>query len=628
MFSKTPKTRTGQLPGAGDVIDDRYRLGNPVASGGMGVIVEAEQIRTGRTVAVKLLHPHIAQQDNFAERFAREVQVATLFDHANIVRVYDVGETEEGALYLVMEYLHGEDLKALIAREAPLSMGEALELGLQIVDGLSEAHAQKVVHRDIKPANVFVTQKRRGAREAKLVDFGLAKLVNAGASDLTAAGVYAGTPSYIAPETLVNPASTEDPAVDIYAAGLVILEMLTGEKVFSGDSVPQTLIQHLKHPVRIPARIAKTPVGRVLRIATQKHPGDRYGDADQFYEALERAGRETDPSLQLNLTEIPRGHHSTSPSLLHRVATSDPTEAFEVLRQAPGHEIYVPEDAPSDLHLDDVDTTKFGVLDPPDETISLAEHDLMLVDDNDDATALIDSEDVTMQATPSAMDSTPPNPKLARATSPVATDDFSRRTGPSPTTIALLSAGFVVFLGIAFAAVFVFSDSDDAPPDEASDQDLAVAQELPQEIPPQQEEGAAADSEDAEELNDDDSTSIAVSIGTDPSGATVYADGTEVGETTLNIYFDDDNLPQVLKIKKEGYETETWELGAEFDARDDESSTMRLRMRLRELPSPSSQASSPPPRPSPPPPRPQPTPAEPDDDDGDDIDDMLRRYLD
>ncbi len=339
MSMDTKKPKIVRLPQPGEVIDGRYRLAETFASGGMGVIMRAEQLRTGRDVAVKLLHPHIASRPDFAARFMREVKVATLFDHPHIVRVYDVGETKAGGLYLVMELLEGEELKDIINREAPLTTGRVMDLGMQILDGLGEAHSREVVHRDLKPANVFVTTDRRDNETVKLLDFGIAKLVNSGDMQVTATGSFTGTPSYMAPEAMFEVEGINKKAADVYATGLVFLEMLTGRRVFEGKVLAQTLLQHLKRPVLIPQVIAETPLGEVLRRATAKHPDDRYADGDEMFNAMEKACRATPRDIRLSPGQIPGPAPETSPSLLDRLGQQEPEQSLAMLREIPQSEV-------------------------------------------------------------------------------------------------------------------------------------------------------------------------------------------------------------------------------------------------------------------------------------------------
>ncbi|MFU8804673.1 MAG: serine/threonine protein kinase, partial [Bradymonadaceae bacterium] len=169
MTEETPtKMSVGYLPREGDVIEGRYHLKEIVSRGGMGIIMRAEHILMQRDVAIKLMHPHILADEVMVARFERETQLATLFNHPNLVRVYDFGRTEEGVSFLVMELLEGEDLKNYLTRHGSLSSGHASRLMMQALEGLAEAHAQDVIHRDLKPSNLFVTRGRRGEEIVKV----------------------------------------------------------------------------------------------------------------------------------------------------------------------------------------------------------------------------------------------------------------------------------------------------------------------------------------------------------------------------------------------------------------------------------------------------------------------------
>ncbi len=272
------------VPEAGELLDGRYRVHSVIASGGMGVILRAEQVTMQRPVAIKLLHPHIAaSQPTVVERFAREVRLAKQLNHPNTIRLYDFGESEEGLVYVAMELLEGTDLKRVITQEGPLAAGRALDITRQMLDGLAEAHSHDFIHRDLKPSNVFIAKGRRGGDLVKVLDFGIAKSLG-DAVDLTGSGAICGTPSYVAPEYLMQ----EPPGkpADVYAVGLILLEMLTGRQVFRGQAPVQTMMMHLKLHPEIPPEIERTPLARVIRKATAKVPEARYQDAEQMFDAV------------------------------------------------------------------------------------------------------------------------------------------------------------------------------------------------------------------------------------------------------------------------------------------------------------------------------------------------------
>ena len=162
-------------PWLGRVIDRRYRVTGRLGSGGMGIVYRVEHLHLGKTAAMKVLAPDGAAKPDMVRRFRNEAQAVSKLDHPNIVQTFDFGESD-GALYLVMEYINGEDLSALIRREGPWSFARAARLFVQICSGLVEAHEAGIVHRDLKPENLMVVRRRDGAEHVKVLDFGLAKL--------------------------------------------------------------------------------------------------------------------------------------------------------------------------------------------------------------------------------------------------------------------------------------------------------------------------------------------------------------------------------------------------------------------------------------------------------------------
>jgi serine/threonine protein kinase len=235
----------------GEVIAGRYTVTRFLAAGGMGEVYEVDDRALGERVALKTILPEIAADPTALERFRRETLLARKVTHPNVCRIFDIGHHQpEGAgdgeevTFLTMELLGGETLAARLKR-GRVPPEEALPLVRQIAAGLGAAHRAGVVHRDLKPANVFLVPERDGVR-AVITDFGLARTDAAGKAlaDMTGTGEVLGTPAYMAPEQLEGKVPT--PATDIYALGLVLYEMVTGQRAFVGDTLFQIAIQRLQ----------------------------------------------------------------------------------------------------------------------------------------------------------------------------------------------------------------------------------------------------------------------------------------------------------------------------------------------------------------------------------------------
>ncbi len=262
----------------------------------MGVVYRAEDTRLKRAVALKFLPYELSGDAGAKERFLREAQAASRLDHTNICTVHEIGEAEDGQLYIVMAYYPGETLKQRITR-GPLGVEEALDLGRQIASGLAKAHAHDVVHRDVKPANVLITAES----EAKILDFGLAKV--AGETALTNTGSSVGTPLYMSPEQI---GGESDERTDIWSLGVVLYEMLTGQRPFGGGSSASAMYSIL-HREPTPLAMARPgmpeDVQPIVDRALAKDLGRRYPTmallADDLAEAGAAEASVTQPMLSL-----------------------------------------------------------------------------------------------------------------------------------------------------------------------------------------------------------------------------------------------------------------------------------------------------------------------------------------
>ncbi|HEX8714783.1 MAG TPA: protein kinase, partial [Solirubrobacteraceae bacterium] len=207
------------------VIDGRYKVISRVGSGGMADVYLAEDQLLGRQVAVKLLHHHFAEDQEFVERFKREASSAAGLSHQNIVGIFDRGEWQ-GTYYIAMEYVAGRSLKTIVREQGPLEPTQAIDIVIQILRAARFAHRRGVVHRDLKPHNVIIDEEGR----ARVTDFGIAR---AGASDMTLTGSIMGTAQYLSPEQAQGQAVSE--SSDLYAIGVVLYELLTGAVPFDGE---------------------------------------------------------------------------------------------------------------------------------------------------------------------------------------------------------------------------------------------------------------------------------------------------------------------------------------------------------------------------------------------------------
>jgi serine/threonine-protein kinase len=222
-------------PVTGHLLDGRYRIGRRIARGGMASVYEALDTRLDRTCAVKIMHHGLGDDAAFSERFKREARAAARLSHPNVVNVFDQGDDPEldgGTLYLVMELVAGHTLRDVIRDSAPMDPAHALALMEPIVSALAAAHRAGLIHRDIKPENVLIADAKSGGR-VKVADFGLAKAVSADTQHTATGGVLIGTVSYLAPELVIDGRS--DARADVYAAGVVLYELLTGEKTHAGE---------------------------------------------------------------------------------------------------------------------------------------------------------------------------------------------------------------------------------------------------------------------------------------------------------------------------------------------------------------------------------------------------------
>ena len=245
---------------ANTIVRGKYRITRLIGDGGMGAVYEAEHLLLKVPVALKFLHTELAQRPGLAERFLREARVSARIQSPHVTRVTDVDTTDAGTPFLVMELLRGESLQELLDRQRQLPQATCIDYTLQILSGLEAAHALDVVHRDLKPDNVFIVQSQ-GGPILKLIDFGIAKLRSSEEfkESLTRAGAMMGTPEYMAPEQLYS-AENVDARADLFSVGVMLCEMLCGERPAPGDEANEIVSQFvLGTIVPLRERLADTP---------------------------------------------------------------------------------------------------------------------------------------------------------------------------------------------------------------------------------------------------------------------------------------------------------------------------------------------------------------------------------
>jgi serine/threonine-protein kinase len=307
----------------GELIDGRYQLIRQMATGGMASIYEALDTRLDRKVAVKIMHSHLAQDEQFVERFIREAKAAAALSHPNIVAVQDQGWNQNGtpAIFLVMEMIEGHTLREYLNEQGSLSVKDGIKFLLPVMSALSAAHKIGIVHRDIKPENILISKEGR----IKIADFGLAKGPLLGGTMTAESSVILGSVSYLSPEQVQR--GVADSRSDIYSIGITAFELFTGKKPFEGDAPIQIAYMHVNNRVpKISSVVAGIPeqLDDLIYRATSSNPDERPRDATVFHEELSRINQTLSPkenqlSLELDIPIEPMRPKPSRKSLRSKV---------------------------------------------------------------------------------------------------------------------------------------------------------------------------------------------------------------------------------------------------------------------------------------------------------------------
>ena len=303
---------TGQAPGArhdptlpvqpGEVLLGKYRVDRVLGAGGIGIIVAAHHLQLDERVAIKFLLPDALQSPDVVARFAQEARAAVKIKSEHVVRVIDVGTLPTGSPYMVMEYLEGADLSAILTRRGPLPVEEVVALVLQACEALAEAHALGIVHRDLKPANLFSIARADGSSSVKVLDFGISKVTSPGADmGMTKTSAIVGSPLYMSPEQMRS-AKSVDARTDIWSLGAIMYELLSGRPPFTGESLPElcvNIMNEMPAPLSSLRPDAPRRLDGVILRCLEKDRQNRYGNIAELAVALaEFAPRQAKSSVE------------------------------------------------------------------------------------------------------------------------------------------------------------------------------------------------------------------------------------------------------------------------------------------------------------------------------------------
>jgi serine/threonine-protein kinase len=276
----------------GDILAGKYEFEQVIGTGAMGVVIAARHLALDERVAIKFLQPEVLQNSEAVARFTREAQSAVRIKSEHVARVTDVGNFDDGAPFMVMEYLEGVDLSSWLKAQGRFAAFQAVEFVLQACEAFAEAHVLGIVHRDIKPANLFCVRRRDGALAIKVLDFGISKVSDArhsSAFGMTGTATLMGSPGYMSPEQLQSPRDV-DHRTDIWSLGVLLFELLTGTSPFGGETLPELILNiTTKPPTSLLELRPELPeaLAAVISVCLRKDRAERYSNVGELVLALQ-----------------------------------------------------------------------------------------------------------------------------------------------------------------------------------------------------------------------------------------------------------------------------------------------------------------------------------------------------
>lgn len=512
-------------PLVGKVFEERYILEELIGKGGFGAVYRGRQIAVDRVVAIKVLRSELCENVQVLARFQQEARAVAALKHPNIIEVYDFGQSADGGLYLVMEFLQGEPLDKRMRRAGPMDVSEVVDIARQTLDALADAHAVGIIHRDLKPENLFVATQGRGREVLKVLDFGIAKVADSAVAGmtLTGTGMAIGSPRYMSPEQCA--AVPVVPQSDLYSLGLILYEALSGAPTFEATTPVAYMMAHVNQVPPPPAPYGEALRGPLIDLVMQciaKQPASRPGSADEALAALRTWQHSPLGGAEHTIAVPVDVHAATSPSMAaNTIAVSSVGPRAPDLALRPASRSMTPARAGATLHAAQVPAGSPASFDTghPDSALPSAEF------------ASYDGH--SRWAIGGA---------IAAAVLLMAGGGWwafgSRGAEPeAPVAAALAPEGESQATGLAEPAV--------------AEEPAAVAP-APEPEPEPEPVPAVAPAPEPEAVPAP-ATNFGMTVLSDPAGATVTRDGKEVGETPFVVTWTSEEAAPVLVLSQRGY---------------------------------------------------------------------------